>query len=119
MQGTSLKGYIKMLGVSRGSWEELLEDYEDIVRLGKIEIWNSEGLRKERRFRVFVKDNEPLPSTPLLPPDLNSSVNIMIDLITRTNFLLDQQKRALEEKFLKEGGYTENLYKKRREARGF
>jgi len=119
MQGTSLKGYIKMLGVSRGSWEELLEDYKDIARLGKIEIWNSEGLRRERGFRVFVKDGEPLPPTPQLPPDLAVSVNIMIDLITRTNFLLDQQKRALEEKFLREGGYTENLYKKRRETRGF
>jgi len=41
----------------------------------------------------------------------------MIDLITRTKFLLDQQKRALEEKFLKEGGYTENLYRKRVEYR--
>lgn len=122
MQGTSLKGYIKMLGVSRGSWEELLEDYKDIARLGKIEIWNKETLRREmglRRFRVFVKDADPLPPTPPLPPSLNLSVNTMIDLITRTNFLLDQQKRSLEEKFLKEGGYTENLYKKRREFRGF
>ncbi|MFA6973917.1 MAG: four helix bundle suffix domain-containing protein [Parcubacteria group bacterium] len=119
MQGTSLKGYIKMLGVSRGSWEELLEDYKDIARLGRIEIWNSEGLRRERRFRIFVKDGEPLPPAPPLPPDLSLAVNIMIDLITRTNFLLDQQKRSLEEKFLKEGGYTENLYKKRRESRGF
>jgi four helix bundle suffix protein len=122
MQGTSLKGYIKMLGVSRGSWEELLEDYKDIARLGKIEIWDKEILRREmrlRRFRIFVKDTDPLPPTPPLPPSLELSVNTMIDLITRTNFLLDQQKRSLEEKFLKEGGYTENLYKKRREVRGF
>jgi len=111
-----------MLGVSRGSWEELLEDYKDIARLGKIEIWSKETLRREmglRKFGVFVKDGDPIPPTPPLPPDLNVSVNIMIDLIIRTNFLLDQQKRSLEEKFLKEGGYTENLYKKRRETRGF
>jgi four helix bundle suffix protein len=122
MQGTSLKGYIKMLGVSRGSWEELLEDYKDIARLSGIEVWNKELLRREtglRRFRVFVEDGKSIPPTPPLPPDLALSVNIMIDLIARTNFLLDQQKRSLEEKFLKEGGYTENLYKKRRESRGF
>lgn len=28
----SLKGYIKLLGVSRGSLEELLEDYKDFAR---------------------------------------------------------------------------------------
>ncbi len=27
-QGTSLKGYIKMIGITHGSFEELLEDYE-------------------------------------------------------------------------------------------
>jgi len=119
MQGTRLKGYIKMLGVSRGSWEELLEDYKDIARLKKIEIWNSEMLRKNGNHRIFVKNTEPIPPTPPLSPDLGTAVNIMIDLITRTNFLLDQQKHALEKKFLEEGGYTENLYKKRREQRGF
>lgn len=120
MQGTSLKGYIKMLGVSRGSYEELLEDYKDLARLGKIEVWNREGLRRERRFRIFIADSaEPLPPTPPLPRDFAIAINMMIDLITRTNFLLDQQKRALEKKFLEEGGFTENLYRKRREFRGF
>src|ERR1700690_2982944 len=62
MQGTSLKGYIKMLGVSRGSWEELLEDYKDIARLKGIEVWNKEILRREMRlrgFRIFVEDGKP------------------------------------------------------------
>jgi four helix bundle suffix protein len=119
MQGTSLKGYIKMLGVSRGSYEELLEDYKDLARLKKIEIWNSEGLRRERRFRIFVEDGKPLPPAPPSPQNFEIAVNVMIDLITRTNFLLDQQKRSLEKKFLEEGGFTENLYRKRREVRGF
>lgn len=124
MQGTSLKGYIKMLGVSRGSYEELLEDYKDMARLQKIAIWDQEGLRRERRFRIFIQNTQPLPPkfkplppTPPLPPQFNVAVNVMIDLITRTNYLFDQQKRSLEQKFLKEGGYTENLYKKRVEFR--
>lgn len=119
MQGTSLKGYIKMLGVSRGSYEELLEDYKDLARLNKIEVWNAEGLRRERGFRIFINDGEPLPPAPPLPRDLKTAINVMIDLITRSNFLLDQQKISLEKKFLKEGGFTENLYKRRREQRGF
>lgn len=128
MQGTSLKGYIKMLGVSRGSYEELLEDYKDMARLQKIEIWDQEGLRRNRRFRIFIKNDQPspplppsppqhCPPTPPLPQNFDVSVNVMIDLIARTNYLFDQQKRSLEQKFLKEGGYTENLYKKRIEFR--
>lgn len=114
MQGTSLKGYIKMLGVTRGSYEELLEDYKDIARLKKIVVWDRERLRRFMGNRIFITDSaEPLPPSPPLPRDFSIAVNMMIDLITRTNFLLDQQKRSLEEKFLREGGYTENLYKKR------
>jgi len=36
-------------------------------------------------------------------------------LIHQTNYLLDQQLRQLEERFLSEGGFTERLYLKRRE----
>lgn len=120
MQGTSLKGYIKMLGVSRGSYEELLEDYKDIARIKKIEIWDKEGLRRERGLRIFINDSpEPLPPCPPLPRDFSLAVNVMIDLITRTNYLFDQQKKSLEQKFRKVGGFTENLYRKRKEYRGF
>ena len=38
-------------------------------------------------------------------------------LIHQTNYLLDQQLRQLEERFLKEGGFTERLYSKRKEIR--
>lgn len=34
-QGTSLRGYIKMVGVSRGSLEELLLDFRDFARFKK------------------------------------------------------------------------------------
>jgi len=117
MQGTSLKGYIKMLGVSRGSYEELLEDYKDLARLKRIKIWDSNELRKERRFRIFIDADKPFPPAPPLPHELEIAVNIMVDLITRTNYLLDQQKRSLEKKFLEEGGFSENLYRKRIEYR--
>ena len=37
----------------------------------------------------------------------------MVCLMNQTNQLIDQKLRWLEEKFVKEGGYTENLFKKR------
>ncbi len=117
-QKTSLKGYIKMLGVSRGSLEELLEDFKDLARLRKITIWDQEGLRRMRGLRIFVnQDQNPLSPPPPLPQDIDLAVNVMIDLIMRTNYILDQQRKSLEEKHMKEGGYTEQLYQRRVEYR--
>lgn len=123
-QGTSLKGYIKMLGVSRGSLEELLEDYLDISRQKKIIIL----LRGDKRVEMVKKvDLEgkikclfpPSPSYSPSSPSRPSSLTLsyFIDLIKRTNYLLDKQIRSLEEKFVTEGGYTENLFKKRLQNR--
>ena len=39
--------------------------------------------------------------------------NYMIDLLTRSGYLLDKQMNSLEEKHTREGGYNENLLKRR------
>lgn len=122
-QKTSLKGYIKMLGVSRGSLEELLLDYKDFCRLRNISVWSKydprllEMGKKVKtvkkitgRFRFPSFHFPSSPSSPSLP---SSFVNYMVDLITRTCYLLDRQRRSLEEKFVSEGGYTERLFWKR------
>lgn len=41
----SLKGYIKLLGVSRASFGELLEDYIDFLRLKKLPLWDKNNSR--------------------------------------------------------------------------
>lgn len=41
------------------------------------------------------------------------AANSMVCLINQTNALLDQKLRWLEEKFVREGGFRENLFKKR------
>lgn len=102
-QKTSLEGYIKMLGISRGSLEELLKDYQDFARLRNISIWEKSDSRlKEMGERVKKAKREK-----------GETVNYLIDLIIRTNYLLDRQKTSLEEKFVREGGYSEKLFKRR------
>jgi restriction system protein len=46
-----------------------------------------------------------------------TAANTLICLIHQTNFLLDQQIRALEKEFLEEGGLTERLYQARTKYR--
>jgi four helix bundle suffix protein len=45
------------------------------------------------------------------------AANTLVCLIPQTNYLLDQQLRALDKEFLKEGGFTKRLYRVRSQAR--
>lgn len=49
------------------------------------------------------------------PPEVVA--NILICLIHQTNYLLDQQLRALEKAFLEEGGLRERMTRARLDAR--
>ncbi len=105
----SSKSYIKLLGVARASLEELLEDFRDFARGHRIELrdkWEK-GEKREKTGKFL------LPLSPLNPLDPFIPVNYMVNLIRRTTYLLDRQMAALEQKFIREGGYTEKLFQKR------
>jgi four helix bundle suffix protein len=110
-----LKGYIKLSGVARGSLEELLKDYMAYARQNKIRIWE-----KEKSIREIIRKNSALPDTPDLPSLPNQSdqaVNLLITLIHQANYLIDKLVASLKDKHMREGGLTEELYKKRVEYR--
>lgn len=114
----SLKMYIKLTGVSRGSLGELLEDYEDFARQKKIHVWPKEKAREMREIReIREKSSLTTPYIPDLPPNPEHAVNLLITLLNQANYLLDRQITALEEKFVTEGGYSEKLFKKRLAAK--
>lgn len=113
-QGTSLKEYIKLTGIAKGSLEELKLDYEDFLKARKLEIWGKDHPRI-RVFRGFrVKEiGENKYNTPQLPQNPQESANLLITLISLNIFLLDRLIKSLEEKHAKEGGFSEKLYRKR------
>jgi four helix bundle suffix protein len=114
----SLKMYIKLTGVSRGSLGELLEDFEDFSRQNDIPVWSPEKAREIREIGEIRERFTPyFPYIPNLPDSAEVAVNLLITLINQANFLLDRQIAALEEKFIREGGYSENLLKKRLEEK--
>lgn len=120
----SLASYIKLVGVARGSIEELLSDYVSYARQHQIPIWDKERVRGEiRESRVIwgVLSNTPtLPSSPAFPPlpiQPALATNLLIDLCHTAGYLQDKLLRSLEEKHAREGGFSENLLKKRLEYR--
>ena len=126
----SLSSKLKLYDVAKASGMEALEDFEDILRIEQLPRWNKDDPRLKKLHQVF----EGYPSYPTnssIPPFLSvksvadvlgglggregieANVNYMIDLLTRSGYLLDRQINAIEEKHRKEGGYNEKLLQKR------
>jgi len=119
---TSSKGLIKLLGVANASFEELLTDYEDFLRQNKLEIYPKTH-PKVGEFRKKAYDLSSLSNLsdlgqfkkkPMLFGNPQEDANFLLTLCHLETFLLNRQITAAEEKFIKEGGYSENLFKKRR-----
>ena len=118
----SLAGYIKLSGVARGSLEELLNDYLSYARQHEIPIWDKDRVRREiresREIWEILTKTPTLPSSPSfpsLPTDPQIAVNLLVSLIKQANYLIDKLIISLKEKHTREGGFSENLLKKRLE----
>lgn len=119
VSGTSKELEIKLTNVARASLEELLEDYRDFLRTRNLTEWEREDhrtshLRSLNRtpganyetFRNLIEDTDPA-----------VSANTIMGLVKLTNYLLDQQLRALEKAFLEEGGMREAMARARQAHR--
>src|SRR5687767_9861865 len=117
--GTSKKTELKLIGVARGSLRELLLDYEDFLRgrglpqWGKDHPWAKEvralACRTDRTYETYRSYVE--------AGTAEVAANTIVCLIHQTNYLLDQQLKALEKAFLEQGGFTERLYRMRTQRR--
>ncbi len=117
--GTSKKTELKLVGVARASLEELLLDFQDFLRQKGLPLWGKDHPKaKPVRGLCYKKNRSYLTYKPYIEkssPEI--AANTMVCLIHQTNYLLDQQLRSLEKEFLKEGGFTERLYRTRSQVR--
>ncbi|MGA2225755.1 MAG: four helix bundle suffix domain-containing protein [Syntrophobacteraceae bacterium] len=118
--GTSKKTELKLVGVARASLEELLLDYLDYLRQHGLPLWGKDQPQaKQVRALCYRSDRSYLTYKPYIesPASAETAANTMVCIIHQANYLLDQQLRALEQEFLKEGGFTEKLYHARQQMR--
>lgn len=112
---------ILLNSTSRSSYTELIEDFEDYLRQHNLPVWEKNDPRV-LRIRAF-KENVDIPTnlsnlanwTNLDFNDAENFANLMVCLCYKQGYLMDQFLRAKQEKFIKEGGFKENLFKKRQE----
>lgn len=133
--GTSTEMEIKLIGVARASLEELLQDYQDYLRVRDLPLWPKDS--REARFvrnlhrthgthGTHDADAPPAPSAETYetyrafvetrPAEVVA--NIAICLIHQASYLLDRQLRALEAGFLEKGGIRERMTRARLDVRG-
>lgn len=111
--GTSKKTELKLVGVARASLEELLVDYQDILRQHGLPLWGKEHPHSRTVRQLCYEENRSyMTYRPYIeaPASLETAANAMVCLIHQACYLLDQLLRALEQRFTQEGGFTERLY---------
>ncbi len=115
ISGTSKELELKLTNVARASQQELLEDYRDFLRNRGLEEWP-----KEHRYAKRLRELNRTPGANyetfrkgIEHPNPAICANVIIGLIKVTNYLLDQQIRALEQAFLEKGGLREAMMRAR------
>lgn len=115
--GTSKKLELKLVGNARGSYGELLEDFEDFLRQRRLPIWQKDDPQALAIRKMAYKTNKTYTTYKSYIESKNPEIaaNTIICLINQENYLLDHLLHSLEKDFLEKGGFTERLYFKRKE----
>ncbi len=138
--GTSKKTELKLTNVARASLEELRLDYEDFLRQKGFRQWQPDDPRRKElislrpagaddvarwvkklyedgRHRLNGQKQESIKSIPSISSSyLEITCNAVLVLIGVASSLLDRQLTAQAEAFEKEGGFTERLYRIRKQS---
>lgn len=130
----SLKVAINLTGIAKGSLEELTGDLEDFLRQRKLKKWDkndprvlemraksSQWIRNLSNSSILEEEAkiEELLRSISLPEDPEEAANFLLTLCHQATLLLHRQVEGLKKKHEKEGGLSEELYRKRKEYRGF
>ena len=111
---TSSETEIKLTNVAKASLEELLDDYEDYLRVRNLQQWGplhpryekmrqyarSEGIKKEYAATIQRMNDEEI-------------ANLCITLIHQAIYMLHKLLVTMQTRFVKEGGIKERMYQSR------
>ena len=131
---TSRKTELKLTNVARASLnDELVHDFESFLVQNGMRVWPKDSpyarIMRERLQQDHVPDLPPAPPGKVRLTGLNGlaefvakaapelAANAMLCATHQAAYLLRRQMETLGRRFLEEGGFTENLYRKRMQAR--
>ncbi|MBE6176616.1 MAG: four helix bundle protein [Rikenellaceae bacterium] len=116
---TSTASGLMLLNVARGSLRELLEDYNDYIRVRGENVWgtSSEEFKAMQRLGRQHSDSQYFIDIAQSRNDI-TVINMAIVLIKQCDYLLYNLIKSLSDKFTSEGGFKERMYHARVDKRG-
>ena len=111
---TSGETEIKLTNVAKASLEELLDDYEDYLRVRNMEQWGATHPRYEK-MRAYAKSEEIKKDYATQIKRMNDEeiANLCITLIHQSIYMLHKLLVTMQDRFVKEGGIKERMYNSR------
>ena len=131
---TSRKSEMKLTNVARASLkDELLRDYESFLRQNGLRVWPKDS-REAIAMRERLQQDHVANLAPAAPGKMRLTglagladfvakaepelvANAMLCAVNQAAYLLRRQIESQGREFLREGGFTENLYRQRQQAR--
>ena len=116
---TSIETFLKLLGVARGSLQELLVDYKDYLRVRHLRLWESDSKEVVAMRKLGVEHGETEYFLSLAQTRSDEVVaNMVIVFIYQADTLLNGYINRHYNEFLSEGGFREKLTRERKQNRG-
>lgn len=107
---TSSETEIKLTNVAKASLEELLDDYEDYLRVRGLQQWGQlhpryEAMREYARSNQIKKDY----ASQIQKMNDEEIANLCITLIHQAMYMLHKLLETMQDRFVKEGGIKERM----------
>ena len=111
---TSSETEIKLTNVAKASLEELLDDYEDYLRVRNLQQWGPLHPRYEK-LRQYARSEEIKKEYAATIQRMNDEeiANLCITLIHQAIYMLHKLLVTMQTRFVKEGGIKERMYQSR------
>ena len=111
---TSSETEIKLTNVAKASLEELLDDYEDYLRVRNLEQWSALHPRYEK-MRLYARSEQISNTYVKNIHRMNDEeiANLCITLIHQALYMLYKLLITMQQRFVTEGGIKERMFQAR------
>ena len=111
---TSSETEIKLTNVAKASLEELLDDYEDYLRVRNLQQWDSQHPRFAK-LRAYARSEDFTNSYALKIQQMSDEeiANLCITLIHQAISMLHSLLATMQKRFVSEGGIKERMHQAR------
>lgn len=115
---TSRETELKLINVARASFQELLVDYEDYLRVRNLQQWDSDHPKAIHTRQVSLQHNDSAFYREAITRTSDANIaNIAITLLHQEDYLLRKLIDRLKQAFLEQGGIREEMYRARTQYR--